>query len=524
MTRLRGYETALPRVASIEGALVSTGQAARRYYTPEEMSAFAAYLEKRGPDLLPVAEQAGLGDLDARWRYELLTTRPNALSSRPHEQRLIDLETRRMQFPELAGYLEDYWKMKPVPERYYVLDEAAEAWCWAGDSRNELRVLESDPQVVQRYVVLAASLDPARLVTLAGKGSSIAVDQAIATGQPALAYQAIAAFGLKQPPVWTKAYTALAGLYDLDREPRVDAAFRSALDVATIGQRLAQPANRDRELTGDVWFYYGSRYGEYLAGTHQGRPEDYLPASLETAPGNPAAYAGLADSYADRGDAARALADYDRALELSPDLGYIHDHAALVLWKEGRRADADDPGGQPIQPVDEVDRVDGHHDDQDGEHGLLVGRERERPPARDGQPGHHGAAPDQDRPGAHLAGQLGDGAQSPAVVHETHENHEATGQQQAAAYPGAHEHGAQVGQPGGHQQGRGEAEVHRDAAQQRDGLGVDVPRPAPVLRTHRDREPAYQRREQISDGGGHQDCEAVLAHSGSPGPFGCLIH
>ena len=65
-----------------------------------------------------------------------------------------------------------------------------------------------------------------------------------------------------------------------------------------------------------------------------------MPASLEAAPGNPAAYAALADFYADRNDAARALADYDRALELSPGLGYVHDHAAMVLWKERRRADA----------------------------------------------------------------------------------------------------------------------------------------------------------------------------------------
>ena len=228
MTRARGYETAFGRVASIEGALVSTGQAARRYFTPEEMSAFAAFLEKRGRTMLPVAEQAGLGDLEARWRYELLT-RPNAPSSQPHERLLIDLETRRMQFAELARYLEAYWKMNPGPERYHVLDEAAAAWRAAGDPRNELRVLESDPQVVERYLELSASLDPARLVTLAGAGLSMAVDQAIRTGQPALAYQAIAAFGLKQPPVWSKAYTALAGLYDLDREPRVDAAFRGAL-------------------------------------------------------------------------------------------------------------------------------------------------------------------------------------------------------------------------------------------------------------------------------------------------------
>ena len=81
-----------------------------------------------------------------------------------------------------------------------------------------------------------------------------------------------------------------------------------------------------------------------------------------------------------------------------------------------------------------------------------------------------------------------------------------------------------MGEAGGHQQGRGQAEVHREPADQRDRLGVDVPGPGRVHSPHRDRETAYQRCEQISDGGGHQNCEAVLAHPGSPGPFGCLIH
>ena len=324
------YHTAFARVGTVKPASEAIGSAARVYFGPEEMSAFAASLEKRGPTMLPVAERAGLADLEARWLSADAT----------RYQRLIDLETRRMRYVELARFLEDYVKTHPASDtRDRLIGAAAAAWHASGDVQNELRFLADYGGNFSRYLELLAKFDPARLVTLA-KLQRSAVEQAIATGPASLAYQALATHGQSLPPVWTKAYTALVGLYDLDRDARVDAAFRGALDIATIGQRLAKPADRDRELAGDVWFYYGSRYGEYLAGTHQGGSEDYLPASLEAAPGNPEAYVALADFYADRGEAARALADYDRALELNAGLGYVHDHAALVLWKEGRRDEA----------------------------------------------------------------------------------------------------------------------------------------------------------------------------------------
>jgi Flp pilus assembly protein TadD len=329
MTRLR-RDAGLTGVAAMMPAFEAAGSAARVNFSPDEMSAFAAFLEKRGPIMLPVAERAGLVDLEA-----------HALSADVTKyQRLIDLETRCMRFVELARFLEDYVKTHPSSDaRDRLIGATAEAWHASGDVQNERRFLADYGGNFSRYLELLAKFDPARLVTLA-KLQRSAVEQAIATGPASLAYQAVAAHGQSHPPVWTKAYTALVGLYDLDRDARVDAAFRGALDSATIGQRLAKPADRDRELAGDVWFYYGSRYGEYLAGTHQGDPEDYLPASLEAAPGNPEAYVALADFYADAGEAARALADYDRALELNAGLGYVHDHAALVLWKAGRRDDA----------------------------------------------------------------------------------------------------------------------------------------------------------------------------------------
>ena len=58
------------------------------------------------------------------------------------------------------------------------------------------------------------------------------------------------------------------------------------LGSPVIGDRVGKPADRDRRLPGEPWFYYGSRYGEYLALARQPNAADYLPAMLEATPGN----------------------------------------------------------------------------------------------------------------------------------------------------------------------------------------------------------------------------------------------
>ena len=77
--------------------------------------------------------------------------------------------------------------------------------------------------------------------------------------------RALASRGSVLPPVWTRAYTALAGQYFDDHSPAIDAAFQAALDTRTIGERLKAPLKPDSIIVGSVWFYYGARYGEYLA-------------------------------------------------------------------------------------------------------------------------------------------------------------------------------------------------------------------------------------------------------------------
>src|SRR5205085_3938618 len=151
----------------------------------------------------------------------------------------------------------------------------------------------------------------------------------------ARAMRGVQARGHGLPPVWTKAYTGLAGLYLQDRDAAIPAAFEEALGGGTIGERIGKPVLRDQQLAGDIWFYYGSRYGEYRGTTHQGDAEDYLPAAVEVAPGRAAAYTDLADYYAENGVPAAALADYQRSLELNAVQPSVEDRVAIILWKQG---------------------------------------------------------------------------------------------------------------------------------------------------------------------------------------------
>jgi predicted Zn-dependent protease len=140
--------------------------------------------------------------------------------------------------------------------------------------------------------------------------------------------------------VWAKSYTALAGLYFGEATPEIKAAFVGALGDQTIGERLGKQLNRNDQLAGDIWYYYGGRYGEYLSATKQDNPEDFLPATLEQSPASLSAYLALGDYYAETGDTRAAIADYNHTLELQPGRADIHDRLAVVYFKQGARGEA----------------------------------------------------------------------------------------------------------------------------------------------------------------------------------------
>ncbi|MBZ5515831.1 MAG: hypothetical protein LAN62_13500 [Acidobacteriia bacterium] len=374
LTRLRQYEEAfgeLEQAAQIaksaqftpnlQAPLLAMGQAVKTYFTPEEKLAFAGFLEKQkasmssedvARDLLPLVAAAGLVDLEARWRHELMMARPGSPEAQTQEARLQELQTQRMKFDELGAQLEAYWSVHPpVLGKDTILERAAASYQAGGNTEGELRALSTafghqglSGASLARYLDLLLAHDPQRLVAIAGRGTLAARDGAgnvaIASGDRALALEVIAARGRGLPPVWSRAYTGLVGLYYTDPSPQILAAYQAGLGKGTIGERVGKPVDRSQQLAGNIWFYYGSRYGEYLAVTKQGNPEEYLPAMLEGTPASPDAYTTLADYYQDVGEFDRALADYAHTLELAPKRGEVQDRRAVILWQQGKRDDA----------------------------------------------------------------------------------------------------------------------------------------------------------------------------------------
>ena len=299
---------------------------------------------------LPLMHSAGLAPEEARCRYELMMSLPaNSPILFAQMSRFVELQRQRLQFAELGPQLERFAPRVAPTQRPGVQLDAAEAYRAAGDSDNDLRVLSSVPPVYltgetqNRYFQLLLEKQPQQLVQIASSWSPFgeqAADFAIRNGDSGMAHAVVAARGRSRPAVWGKAYTALVGLYFTEPSVDVNGAFLNALGDQPIGERLGKLVDRNSQLAGDVWFYYGSRYGEYLGDLKRGTAEDYLPSSLEQSPASWSGYEELADYYAESGDARAAIEDYKHALELSPGQAAIHDRLALAYFRDGKRAEA----------------------------------------------------------------------------------------------------------------------------------------------------------------------------------------
>lgn len=344
-------------------ALREMGSAANTYFTPEERLTFAGFAEARrngmnADDLekfaIPLAESAALADQESRWRFELMMQRAGLPNYYANAQPFIELERRRGRFAELGPQMEQFANALPVTLRTAPLLAAADAYRSAGDQQNERRVLygisayDLDTARQQRLFELLLARHPQELVEIASiwhhPASEKAADFVIANGDARLAHAVVEARGQMRPAVWTKSYNALVGLYFAESAADVNSAFLGALGDNTIADRLAKPIDRSQQLAGNTWFYYGSRYGEYLGTKHGamkfGNPEDFLPALLEQSPATSSGYLILADYYAGAGDTERAITDYNHTLELSPNRPEVYDRLAAAYFKQGDRAAA----------------------------------------------------------------------------------------------------------------------------------------------------------------------------------------
>ena len=341
-------------------ALEEMGSTVNTYFTPEERMAFASFAESKRNGMsvddverfaIPLAVNAALADQEAHWRFDALMQRARIHDNRnyyPNTQPLVDLQRRRGRFAELASQMEELAAAVHTDQRAGALMSAADAYNAVGDEPNEMRVLGSifgslDTNRQQRYYQLLLDKQPDELIRLASRWTSPvewgeqAADYAVAHGSPAIAHAVVEARSKPRPSVWNKAYTALVGLYFAEPTPAANNAFLGALGDDPISMRLSKPVDRSQQLAGNTWFYYGSRYGEYLGTSKQGNPEDFLPAILEQSPASSSGYLTLAEYYAGAGDTKRAIEEYTHTLELSPDRADIYDNLAAIYYKQGDR-------------------------------------------------------------------------------------------------------------------------------------------------------------------------------------------
>jgi Tfp pilus assembly protein PilF len=331
------------------------GSAAGRFFTPEEKVEFAKWLEARNAALsrtdaydflLPAAEKAGIPEFQVKLMYEATLARPNVAT---YSSKLEDLQLRRLKLKELGQQLEHIAEVRLPGQRYNgtgYLSKAEEIYRLAGSEEDEFRVLtiaRPSKEQQERYYELLLARDPQRLLQYANNSKTLADDKAnfvVAHADGKLALAAVEARSALEPPVWRPAYTALVGLYFSNPSPQIQNAFTAALGDATIGERLTKPANRKQTLAGDVWFYYASRYGEYLGTVKKTDAEDFLPAELEHTPTRAAAYFTTALYYEEAGELNRAVADYEHVADLDPQRIDIHNRLAGIYWKQKQQEQA----------------------------------------------------------------------------------------------------------------------------------------------------------------------------------------
>jgi tetratricopeptide (TPR) repeat protein len=344
---------------AVRQSLAEMGATVAEYFTPEEKSSVAAFARSRRNGMnadeittaiLPVLHSAGLGQEEADTRYDLLTRFPTDDRLQGEQLRsFIALQRQRLKFADLASQLEALVPNVVPARRPSVLIDAAEARRAAGDTENELRLLSIPSpghlSVEQRTRLFALLLgkQPQDLVRIAASSMSWApqaTDYILANGDASLAQSLVAARGRDYPSVWRNSYSSLVALYFGQYTPLANTAFLDVLGDKTIGERLGHPVDRQVQLAGDLWYYYGSRYGEFLDNQKLAAAADYLPAGVEQSPASTNRYASLADYYFETGNFHTAFENYQYALQLSPARADLHDRLAVAYNKSGLASEA----------------------------------------------------------------------------------------------------------------------------------------------------------------------------------------
>lgn len=343
---------------SFAHALQAMARAMHRYGTPAQTAAFVSLLQSKAASAnledaralyLPAAQAGHFSALTAHLEWRLFSTDYTHYSQ--WEPSWLQLQRKRLLLHSAAESLERLAPQIDTPGFNSLYTDSAWLYRDAGDPTSELRVLTTAAGVEQlpvsaqkAYFALLLQYHPQKLIAIAAndltQNRNAATRFAILHASPSLALQAVQARGGGLHPVWTSSYTGLTAVYRRHTGSDMDAAFRQALGIATIAQRLQHPIDHAQQLAGNLWFYYGNSYGEYLALAHSDAAPDYLPAQLEDDPTHAQPYEQLAAWYQLRGQSAPALTQYALALQLVPHDPLILNHIALLLWSQHKNQQA----------------------------------------------------------------------------------------------------------------------------------------------------------------------------------------
>ncbi len=316
---------------SIKPQIDALGAEIDNLYTPEEKAEFAAKLENpqavpNGVNVYDVACAGGFTDLAAKRLYKSALTKPRAVW-----RTLQNLQIARLQNAELAKQLETLAPLLPKTEN--VNTSLLAAYSRAGDSANELRLSRerlmagAEVEDMHRYaqLLIDSHADLAARVreldTLNPKAADHLTQELLFMVSENQALAAIQGRGAKLSALWTRSYSALTDLYFFS--PKTGAQFDAILGPRTVGAQLNNRQAKDT-LSGDIWYYYAARYGDYLTARQDSAAADFRAAPLEAAPIASDSYVALGNDEADSSHFDAALRAYEQALELSPDRVDVH--------------------------------------------------------------------------------------------------------------------------------------------------------------------------------------------------------
>ena len=333
-----------------------TGTGIEKLETALLIHASTSTTQQKRERLLPIAHTAGMARAEEQLLQEFVADSffkdPNKYPS--DRQQLQRFYLDRHAYATCAKFLETEWKRNksPIHLSYYLV-EAAHAYRLAQMTDKELLVLREyfnialvnqqnhAPEAIERYLTLLYKRNLRdELKRAATKANFTVANFFVKKKDQECAVIAIESLAKTKEPVWETIQSAMLANELNINEPFVRELFAQGLDLRSIADQLATRADSTLAVSGDDWFFYGTRYGEYLWNTgNRNEALYYLVSDIEGAPVR-GEYQDELGTYYLPDMPESALHHFNLATELEPGNIYYDDHRAEALVALGKKEEA----------------------------------------------------------------------------------------------------------------------------------------------------------------------------------------